>query len=416
MKFIALLKRNLLTILFTLFLIFLVVFSNNNLIAAKDGITLWATCVVPSLLPFFIATELLNYTNISQILGRLLHPIMKPIFNVPGEGAYALIMGFISGYPVGAKIVSDMYSNGILTKNEAERMLCFTNNSGPLFIIGTVGILLFGNTIIGVLLLVTHILSSITVGFILNIISRALNRFGSISSKNYSGILSSKYSYSSKESTLINNNVSDKKMHVQNYRKKTSNISELGNILGTSISNATSTIMLIGGFVVLFSVILSILNRLNLISFMSNFLTRFHIPYDISQSFISGIIELTNGVSLAGNINSKTISTNIILSAFLLGFGGLSILLQVLSIINKHGLSIKTYFLGKILQGLIAALYTLLLVKNISIFNLDIPSISATNLSSSYAITFFLIMLISVFTLFIFNAQKKSNQHKINCM
>lgn len=416
MKFIALLKRNLLTILFTLFLIFLVVFSNNNLIAAKEGITLWATCVVPSLLPFFIATELLNYTNIAQILGKLLRPIMNPIFNVPGEGAYALIMGFISGYPVGAKIVSDMYSNGILTKNEAERMLCFTNNSGPLFIIGTVGILLFGNTSIGVLLLVTHILSSITIGFILNIISRAVNKYRSISSKKYPSNLSSRADYSQKKSTLVNNSLVNKQIPIQNCRKKSSNISELGSILGTSISNATSTIMLIGGFVVLFSVILSILNRLNLISIISTFLTKFHIPYDISQSLISGIIELTNGVNLAGNVNSKNISTNIILSAFLLGFGGLSILLQVLSIISKHGLSIKTYFLGKIMQGLIAALYTLLLVKNISIFNFDIPSVYATDLNSNFALTPFLIILISVFAFLMFNVQKKSNQHKINCM
>lgn len=412
MKFIALLKRNLLTILFTSFLIFLVVFSNNNLIAAKEGLTLWATCVVPSLLPFFIATELLNYTNIAQILGRLLHPIMKPIFNVPGEGAYALIMGFISGYPVGAKIVSDMYSNGRITKDEAERMLCFTNNSGPLFIIGTVGILLFGNTNIGILLLITHILSGITIGFILSIISRVVTRLNSSSSKKHSNTLYGKNFHASIDSALNSNNVSSKQKYTQSCTKTTSSIAELGNILGTSISNAISTIMLIGGFVLLFSVILSILNRLNLITFVSNFLTKFHIPYDISKSFISGIIELTNGVSSAANIHSKNLSTNIILSAFLLGFGGFSILLQVLSIINKHGLSIKTYFFGKIMQGLIAALYTLLLVKNISIFNFDIPSITTT--SSNYALTFLLIVLICIFTLFMFNVQKKSNEHKIN--
>ncbi len=85
MKFFIILKRNILTIFFILFLFFLVIFSNNNLIAAKSGITLWATCVVPSLFPFFIATELLNYTNITIIFGKLLNKIMKPLFNVPGE-------------------------------------------------------------------------------------------------------------------------------------------------------------------------------------------------------------------------------------------------------------------------------------------------------------------------------------------
>lgn len=63
---------------------------------------------------------------------------MKPIFNVPGIGAYAFIMGIISGYPVGAKIVTEFRKNGECSKAEAERLLSFTNNSGPLFIIGTV--------------------------------------------------------------------------------------------------------------------------------------------------------------------------------------------------------------------------------------------------------------------------------------
>ena len=63
---------------------------------------------------------------------------MRPIFNVPGEGAFAFIMGIISGYPVGAKIVSDFKSRNICTDVECERLLAFTNNAGPLFIVGTV--------------------------------------------------------------------------------------------------------------------------------------------------------------------------------------------------------------------------------------------------------------------------------------
>ena len=69
-----------------------------------------------------------------------------------GEGSYAFIMGIISGYPVGAKIVNKFIEDGTCTKQEAERMLAFTNNSGPLFIIGTVGISLFGDTTIGIIL------------------------------------------------------------------------------------------------------------------------------------------------------------------------------------------------------------------------------------------------------------------------
>ena len=124
--------------IFVLFTIGLVVFSSSNLYAAKNGLKLWANNVVPSLFPFFIATNLLSHTNIINLISKKCNRIMRPLFNVPGESAYAFIMGLISGYPVGAKIVTDLRKANLCSKDEGERMLCFTNNSGPLFIIGTV--------------------------------------------------------------------------------------------------------------------------------------------------------------------------------------------------------------------------------------------------------------------------------------
>lgn len=131
-------KKHALTIIFVLFGIGLIAFSRDNLEASKEGLTLWVTSVVPALLPFFIACELLSHTTIVDFLGKYLSKIMRPLFNVPGEGAFPFIMGIISGYPVGAKIVTNFRKEGICTKEECERLLTFTNNSGPLFIIGTV--------------------------------------------------------------------------------------------------------------------------------------------------------------------------------------------------------------------------------------------------------------------------------------
>ena len=106
-------KRNGLAIVFCLFCFGLVLFSKTNLTAAKNGLILWATAVVPSLFPFFVSTELLSYTSVIKHLGKWLNPIMRPLFNVPGEGAFAFLMGLISGYPVGAKIVSNFMEQGI---------------------------------------------------------------------------------------------------------------------------------------------------------------------------------------------------------------------------------------------------------------------------------------------------------------
>ena len=159
-------KNYLFPFLFLAFTLGLVLFSNSNLSSAKSGLSLWANSVVPSLLPFFIATELLCNTNIVQLLGKVLNIFMRPLFNVPGEGSFALIMGIISGYPTGAKIATKFREDNICSKIECERLLSFTNNSGPLFIIGSVGISMFGSTSIGLLLFITHLLASITVGII----------------------------------------------------------------------------------------------------------------------------------------------------------------------------------------------------------------------------------------------------------
>ena len=311
------LRKNFVTILLCIFTICLVLFSKTNLVAAKNGLILWATAVVPSLFPFFVATEMLSYTNVVSYLGKWLTPIMKPIFGVPGEAAFAFIMGLISGYPVNQQII---------TYEEAERLLAFTNNSGPLFIIGTVGITLFGNTSIGILLFVTHVLACISVGIALNIFTKH-----------------------QRKSTSLSTNIKNTKP--SNYNSSIS-FSSLGEILGNSIKNATSTIFLIGGFVVIFSVIISILNHSHILP--SN---------KLLEASISGIVELTNGVSLVSNIHFKSISINIILCAFLLGFGGISVLLQVVSIVSKNKISIKKYIYGKLLQGIFAAFYTFIALE-----------------------------------------------------
>lgn len=339
------LKQLFLPFLLVAFSACLVIFSNTNLLAAKKGLILWANSIIPSLFPFFVATELLSHTNFTYYLGRLLNKFMKPIFNVRGEGSFALIMGIISGYPIGAKIAANFRQKGICSKEECERLLSFTNNSGPLFIIGTVGITMFGNSTIGVLLLITHLLASFTVGFIF--------RFW-------------KYN---KNSEISNGN-----SYLNN--KNDINLSNLGGIIGSSITSSINTILLIGGFVVLFSVIISILQTSQLLDIFANCINPIfnilHIPDKFSIGFISGILELTNGLNIICNIPEKKLSINIVITSFLLGLGGFSILLQVWSTISKTDLSIKPYILGKLLHACISSFYTFLFLQNFSFVNFNL--------------------------------------------
>lgn len=338
------LKRNILPLIFLAFTFCLVIFSSNNLQAVKSGLTLWANSVVPSLFPFFVATEILINTDIINILGKLLNDYMKPLFNIRGEGSFAFIMGIISGYPVGAKIASEFRKNNICSKEECERLLSFSNNSGPLFIIGTVGILMYGSTIIGLLLFITHILAGITVGIIFRFWKR-----------------NTKSNLSTSSRKIQNNNIS---------------FSNLGEVLSNSITNSISTIFLIGGFVVIFSCVISILKASGILNILTSFISPVFNTFNIDTSFVSplicGFLEVTNGINSISQIACKKLSINLILTAFLLGFGGLSVFLQVLSITSKTDLSIKPYIYGKLLQGIIASFYTYIFINIIPFFNFDI--------------------------------------------
>lgn len=272
---------------------------------------------------------------------------MKPFFNIRGEGAFAFVMGIISGYPVGAKIASHFRQNNICSQEECERLLSFTNNSGPLFIIGTVGILMFRNTTIGILLFVSHLLGCITVGLLFRNWKKHSQTFGS------------KFLPSSIE-----------------QNKKSACFSNLGEILAESITSSISTILLIGGFVVIFSSIISIFQASGLLHTFSfilqpvfNFL---HIDSSFIQGLLTGFLEITNGINHISSIACKKISFNIIFTSFLLGFGGISIFLQVWSITSKTDLSIKPYVYGKILHGFLSAFYSYLLMSVFPFFNFDL--------------------------------------------
>lgn len=319
------LKKYFFTILFLFFTITLLLFSESNFIAAQNGLALWATKVLPTLFPFFIATELLCKTNFTYILGKLFNKFMRPLFNVPGEASIALILGTISGYPIGAKIVCNLKKEKIISKIEAERLIAYTNNSGPLFILGTVGVALLSNKTIGILLLTSHILSALLVGYCFKFWKK------------------DKFDINFREMKFNSN---------QTLLK----ISDIGELLGNSVKSSISSILSIGGFVVLFSVILSILKSSGFISIINSIFLAFGISNEISTSIFTGIIELTNGINLSTSLYSTLPLFSLLITSFLLGFGGISVLLQVYSIIVKENISIKPYFYGKLLQGFFSVL------------------------------------------------------------
>lgn len=316
------LKKSIITFLCIAFIISLLIFSSSNIESAKNGLILWANSVVPSLFPFFIATELLYCTNIIEVFEKNCSKFMKKIFNLSGEAVFPILMGTISGYPTGAKIVNELRCDRKISKTEGEHLLAFTNNSGPLFILGTVGTSIFCSKKIGIILLITHILASFTVGFLF------------------------KFWKPNRKYLFIKNNTTS------------SSAPSISATLINSISKSVITILNIGGFIVLFSVIISILENSGIFNILANIFNIFGLSENTVIGFFSGILEITNGIKKLSIIGAKNLNKIIILLSFLLGFGGISVAMQVYSSISKSDLSIKPYLIGKVLHGLISALYT----------------------------------------------------------
>ena len=144
----------------------LLVCSQAALESARAGLTLCAQMIVPSLLPFFMLSSLLQQLGLPGILGRLLYPVTQKLFGIGGAGASALLLGVTGGYPLGADAVARLRRSGALTREQAERALAFCNNSGPAFLVGAAGVGVFHSAGYGLLLYGVHVLSAVLVGML----------------------------------------------------------------------------------------------------------------------------------------------------------------------------------------------------------------------------------------------------------
>lgn len=303
-------------------LVALVLFPSEAVAAAGEGLSLCTRVIIPSLFPFFVLSNLVVSLGLAQRLGRLLEPIMRPLFNVNGACSAAFVLGFIGGYPVGAKTALSLYRQGTASKSETERLLSFCNNSGPAFILGVVGAGIFSSSLVGLLLYLAHALASVCVGII-------FRRWGT------KGVRPEKHS-------------APPAMPMPRFAPA----------FTEAVSSAFSAVLGICGFVIFFTVIIKMLFLSGIIPALAACIGLIFSPLGLdpawAERLLTGLIELSSGVS---TLQGAAISSSLAMAAFMLGWAGLSVHCQVLSFIGDSGLSVKTYILGKLLHGLLSALF-----------------------------------------------------------
>lgn len=289
--------------------ILLVLSGENALGYAKEALNLCYEIIIPSLFPFFICSGLLIYSGFCESAAKLFKPFMTPLFNVNKNGSAAFVLGIISGYPQGAITVCRLYEANYLSKTEAERMLSFCNNSGPLFIMGSVGIGLYTSPRVGVMLYAAHIAAAILVGIVF--------RFY-------------------------------KKNDYRAYEAEVSiNRAQAG--FSAVVEDSVRSILNICACVVFFGVV----SRICLS----------YVPMtELFEAMVYGICEFTMGVFKLSRL-SISFMEKLVLSSFIIGFAGMSVHIQVMAIVLKYRLKLLPYIAGKLLHGVFSGVIMFFILK-----------------------------------------------------
>lgn len=278
--------------------------------SAKNALVMCFTALLPALFPFMVASSVF-VNSADQKFFSIAEPAMQFLFGISAAGAAALIPGILCGYPVGAGCTCKLYEKKQISKSEAESLIAFSNNSGPLFVIGSVGCGILGNLRQGIYLYAIHILCAVICGIIL---------------KPYT------------VQTV-------KAIKTEKSEKRTVSFVD-------AVCDSTAAVLKVCGFVVIFAVINAVIMPL------------IKIFPPIIKCFAAAFLELTNAVGTANRqINSSILKLAVISGA--MGWSGLSVHMQVKSIVKTHNLSMKKYYFIKIVAAIISMLLAYLFFGNL---------------------------------------------------
>lgn len=368
-------KRTILSLIYALGAIILIsammIWPQQTYEGARFGLNIWLTILVPSLFPFFIIAEILLSLGVVNFLGVLLEPIMRPLFNLPGAASFVIAMGFTSGFPMGAVMTRRLCEAKCCTLAEGERLVAFTNNSSPLFILVAVAVAMFNYPGLGVVLAVSHYGANIVLGIILGMIAPR-----------------------TPATSTGNGNIMVRSIRALLQMQKTRK--PWGQLLGDSIRNSINTMALIGGFVIIFAVIIKVLTVSALIQYITLVLTLplKVIGFDTSAALAlaTGFFEMTLGLK-ESSLLTTSIKEKAAVASMLLGWSGLSIQAQVTSILSGSGIRPYLYYWGRIFQGLLGGVMAYFLAGTpLLLSQVSVPAFSGEVGEGNFAVTTFHIL------------------------
>lgn len=293
-----------------------VIFPDRYVSSVLSGLNLYAVSVLPAIFPFFFFSKILAELNFGYDLGLALKKPLKKMFNAPALSGYVLIMSMLCGYPVGAKLTADFYEQGLIDTAEARTIAAFTSTSGPLFVVGTVGVGMLQNKTAGFIILISHYLSAVINGFIFRAKKSESVSLPAVPKVNYDSALSS------------------------------------------SMLSSIVSVAIVGGYIAIFNMLLDLFFDIGLIPLLAKPLTALGLNIRLGEGIFASFVEITKGSLL---LSKSGFSLKIVAPLCALGitFGGLSITLQSLTFLSKCKISPVFYLFSKTIQGITAFLICL---------------------------------------------------------
>jgi sporulation integral membrane protein YlbJ len=314
--------------------------------SAVEGLDVWFNIVLPALLPFFIGSQLLMGLGVVHFMGVLLEPFMRPLFNVPGVGSFVMAMGLASGYPVGAMLTGKLVKKKLCTTWEAERLMSFTNTADPLFMVGAVAVGMFKDVRLGAVIALAHYISALLLGVIM--------RFYAKDRETTPQLAASKR----RESIML-------RATRELLRARKEDNRPFGKLLGDCIKDSINSMLLILGFIILFSVIIRIVTVAGFVDMIcpaiNVILKLFGINESLSSAIISGLFEITLGTKLASSA-SAPLMQRVIIASSIIAWSGLSVHFQVISMVSDTNIKIAPYIFARFLHAVLAGAVTYVLM------------------------------------------------------
>lgn len=297
-------------------------------------------------------SELLLGFGIVHFLGTLLNPLMRPLFRVPGSGGFVFAVSCASGYPTGAKLTAQLWEQKLVTREEGERLVAFTTSSDPIFMIGAVSVGFFHNVAIAPLLVASHYAAAFLVGMLM--------RFHGGTAKGPQPDISS----ASPSEQIPRNRLVRAIYAMHEARKADGRV--FGELLRHAVSSSLRLIIIVGGLVVFFSVIMELLVQTGwlggLYGITEQLLRYSGLPPSLSPSMVGGLFEVTLGAKEAGGVSTSIpLIYKVAAAAFVLSWGGLSVHAQIMSILSNTPMRYGPFLFARAIHALIAPVLVLLL-------------------------------------------------------